>query len=218
MPLGVIIKGVIFMSQKQINEILNKIELDQDNSQFKTMGWKPIVSVHPDAKILIIGQAPGLKTQNIGSVFHDQSGDRLRDWLGVTEAQFYDPTLFAILPMDFYFPGKGKSGDLPPRKNFATKWHPLLLEQMPHIKLTILIGSYAQNHYLKDRCERNLTETVRNFKAYLPQYFTIVHPSPLNRRWMAKNPWYETDVLPILKQSVKATLESDSPLVEVSSQ
>lgn len=206
------------MSQKQIQTIIAKIEKDPDNLKFKQMGWTPILSVHPKAKILIIGQAPGLKTQNIGSVFHDQSGDRLRDWLGVNEDQFYDSSCFAILPMDFYFPGKGKSGDLPPRKNFAAKWHPLLLEQMPNIELTILIGSYAQKYYLEDRCERNLTETVRNFESYLPQYFTIVHPSPLNRRWMAKNPWYEKDVLPELKQAVAAILESDNLHAEASLQ
>jgi uracil-DNA glycosylase len=109
--------------------------------------------------------------------------------------------------MDFYYPGKGKSGDAPPRKGFADKWHPRLLEAMPDLETILLVGRYAQEFYLKDRRAENLTETVRNFKGYLPEYFPLVHPSPLNQRWMKKNAWFESDVLPVLKSVVAGSVK-----------
>lgn len=183
-----------------LSEIIDAVKLD--NMEFTKMGWEPILQVSMNARILIIGQAPGIRTQLEGDVFRDLSGDRLRDWMGIDESTFYDSGLISILPMDFYFPGKGKTGDLPPRKDFASKWHPLLLECMSDVVLIILIGTYAQNYYLKDVKKRNLTETVRSYRAYLPDYFPLVHPSPLNRRWEAKNPWFVEDVLPEFKKVV----------------
>ena len=135
------------------------------------------------------------------------SGNRFRAWLGIDEETFYHPQNIAVLPMDFYFPGKGKSGDLPPRKHFADKWHPQLLREMKHIQLTLLIGSYAQKHYLKDTMKSNVTETVKSFREYLPEYFPLVHPSPLNRRWEVKNPWFEKEALPVLKSKVSEILK-----------
>ncbi|HZJ87281.1 MAG TPA: uracil-DNA glycosylase family protein [Erysipelothrix sp.] len=182
-------------------------EIIKDNQSFTNKGWEPIFRAHKDAKILIIGQAPGIKTQLEKEVFKDQSGDILRSWMGIDEKIFYDSHSVAVLPMDFYFPGKAKTGDKPPRKDFAKKWHPKLIKLMPKVELIILIGMYANKAYLKDKMESNLTKTVQNYQAYLPQYFTLVHPSPLNRRLMAKNPWFEKDVLPVFKKKVQSILK-----------
>ncbi|MEZ4793665.1 MAG: uracil-DNA glycosylase family protein [Gelidibacter sp.] len=166
------------------------------------LGPRPIVSAHPDARIVIIGQAPGIKVHTSGIPWDDASGKQLRNWLGVSEREFYDETKFAIVPMGFCYPGKGKSGDLPPRPECAPQWHQKLLDFMPNIELVILIGMYSQNYYLKEKAKNNLTETVANYKDYLPKYFPLPHPSPRNRFWLAKNPWFEKDVLPELRKRV----------------
>lgn len=163
------------------------------------LGPRPIVSAHVDSKSAIIGQAPGSKVHATGVPWDDPSGKQLRKWLGVTDEQFYDEKLFALIPMGFCYPGKGKSGDLPPRPECEPLWHQKLLQQMPNLKFSILIGQYAQNHYLGSRRERTLTETVRNFKNYLPDYFVLPHPSPRNRFWLTKNPWFDKEVLPELR-------------------
>lgn len=191
---------------------MNKIEeikaaIMRDNEVLTDKGWVPIFRAYEEAQIVLIGQAPGIKTQLKEDVFRDQSGDRLRDYMGIDESIFYDSHKVAVLPMDFYFPGKAKTGDKPPRKDFASKWHPQLLEAMPNVKLIILIGSYAMHYYLKDEMKNNLTETVRHFDAYLPKYFPIPHPSPLNQRWEAKNPWYKEAVVPKLKEVVSLSLK-----------
>ena len=189
---------------KTIKEI--KQEIMNDNRNFTEKGWEPIFRAYKKSKILIIGQAPGLKTQETNDVFRDQSGDRLRDWMGIDETMFYDSHLISVLPMDFYFPGKAKTGDKPPRKGFAQKWHPILMEAMPHIELIILIGGYAQKYYLGKGMKRNLTETVKSFSDYGPKYFPLVHPSPLNRRWESKNAWFKKDVLHVFYKSVHEIL------------
>ena len=178
---------------------------DERNSDYSKRGILPIYQVSEEAKILIIGQAPGAKVEENGIPFMDKSGEKLRDWMGVDEETFYSKKV-AIMPMDFYFPGKGKTGDLPPRKFIAEDYHEKMLALMPKIKLTILIGEYAIKNYLKDTKKENLTETVRCFQEYLPKYFPIVHPSPLNFRWQAKNPWFEKDVVPMLRQKVHEIL------------
>ena len=160
---------------------------------------KPIIQASPLSKILIIGQAPGLKVQNSGIPWDDQSGNELRRWLNVTKSQFYNPDLFALMPMGFCYPGKGSSGDLPPRPECAPLWHQKMLAYMNGIKLTILIGQYAQKYYLKDNFSSILTENVKNHKDYLPNFLPLVHPSPRNRIWQKKNPWFEDDVLPLLQ-------------------
>ena len=179
---------------------------DPDNSEFRAKGWEPVYSAGPGARIAVIGQAPGRKAQESGVPWNDASGKKLFDWLGVTEEQFRDLELFALLPMDFYYPGKGTSGDLPPRRGFAERWHPQLLKLMPDIRLTLLVGGYAQAYYLHGRAEKNLTDTVRAFENYLPGVIPLVHPSPLNFRWQAKNGWFATDLLPVLRERVAAAL------------
>lgn len=178
------------------DDIITKIKEDEENREFTEKGWVPIITVHKEAKILIIGHAPGVKTQLEQRSFYDKSGVRLREWMQVSEEKFYESKMFAVLPLDFYFPGKGKTGDNPPRKHFAAKWHPQLLRLMPNIELIILTGLHAQKEYLGDRFKKNLTETVRSYKEYLPDYFPIIHPSPINQRWMVKNDFFKNDVLP----------------------
>lgn len=170
------------------------------------LGPRPIVAAHPESKIAIIGQAPGTKVHQTGIPWDDPSGKQLRNWLNVTDEQFYDEQLFALIPMGFCYPGKGKSGDLPPRPECAPLWHGPLLMEMPNLKLTLLIGQYAQKHYLGDEMKSNLTETVKNYREYLPQYFVLPHPSPRNRFWLSKNSWFDEEVLPDLKEKVLESL------------
>lgn len=171
------------------------------------LGANPIVSASKKSKIVIIGQAPGRIVHQTGIPWNDKSGDSLRNWLGVDKATFYDEDIFALVPMGFCFPGKGKSGDLPPRKECAPLWHKPLLNYMQDIKLILLIGQYAQHYYLNERCKNTLTETVRNYQEYLPEYLPLPHPSPRNNIWMAKNRWFQAEVLTILKDQIKAVVE-----------
>jgi uracil-DNA glycosylase len=166
---------------------------------------KPIISVHPKSKILLIGQAPGTKVQNSGIPWTDASGKELRPWLGVTDEQFYNTQLFGIMPMGFCFPGVGKSGDLPPRPECAPLWHQQVLEQLPEVKLVILIGSYAQKYYLKEGFP-TLTENVKEYEKFLPHYFPLVHPSPRNKIWQKRNPWFGELVVPSLRDKVHEIL------------
>jgi uracil-DNA glycosylase len=179
---------------------------DPANRAATAAGILPLYSASEQSRIVVVGQAPGQKAQDSGIPWHDPSGATLRRWLGVSDDQFYDPKLFALLPMDFYYPGKGPHGDLPPRDGFASAWHPKILEHLQSIELTILIGRYAQKGYLGTTQKANLTETVRTFADYLPAYFPLVHPSPLNFRWQAKNPWFATEVLPALGDLISGLL------------
>ena len=190
-----------------IEEIRTAIMADEANQAYTKAGIEPLFAAPPTAKINIIGQAPGLKTQEAGLYWKDKSGDRLRDWLGVDEETFYQSDKIAVIPMDFYYPGKGKSGDLPPRAGFAEKWHPQILRLLPDIELTLLIGSYAQHYYLHQKSSVKLTDNVRQFRDFLPDFFPIVHPSPRNQIWQKKNPWFATEVLPELKARVTKILE-----------
>ena len=170
------------------------------------LGPNPVLSASTKSKVLVIGQAPGTRVHNTGIPWNDPSGNNLRSWLGVDKEQFYNPDLFGIVPMGFCYPGKGKSGDLPPRKECAPQWHEKLWKQMPNVELTLLIGTYAQNYYLKNK-EKTLTATVQNFEKYLPKYFVLPHPSPRNRLWMKKNPWFEEIVIPELKETVQSLIK-----------
>ncbi|MEC5181789.1 uracil-DNA glycosylase [Arthrobacter sp. CG_A4] len=179
---------------------------DESSAPMRHQGWEPLYAASASSRIAVIGQAPGRRAQASGVPWDDASGKNLVDWLDVTEEQFRNPDLFALLPMDFYYPGTGRSGDLPPRKGFAERWHPPLLALMPDIQLTLLIGRYAQIHYLPSARHGTLTDTVRNYRRFVPQWFPLVHPSPLNFRWQAKNPWFVTDVLPDLRIHVRDAL------------
>ncbi len=170
------------------------------------LGPRPVLSAHKSSKIAIIGQAPGTIVHRTGIPWDDKSGERLRDWMGVDEKTFYDEKQFAIIPMGFCYPGKGKSGDLPPRKECAPLWHDSLFKQMKELQLILLIGTYAQSYYLQKKKKKTLTETVRNFKTYLPKHFVLPHPSPRNNIWMAKNEWFQIEVLPTLKKQIKKVL------------
>lgn len=170
------------------------------------LGPRPVATANIKSKIVIIGQAPGTKVHQSGIPWDDQSGKKLRQWLNVTEEQFYNTENFAIIPMGFCYPGKAKTGDLPPRPECAPQWHQQLLDKMPNVELIILIGAYAQQYYLKESAKRTLTETVGEYKSYLPTYFPISHPSPTNRFWRSKNPWFEELVVPELEKKVKAIL------------
>lgn len=177
-----------------------------DNLHFTQQGWEALYAGGKTARVLVVGHAPGQKAQLTGIAWDDASGERLMCWMGVDPGTFRDPNQVALLPMDFYYQGKGKSGDLPPRKGFADRWHPRLLALMPDIRLTILVGAYAQKHYLGKSARRTLTETVRAYQEYLPSFLPIVHPSPLNFRWMLRNPWFEEELVPELQAQVKAAL------------
>lgn len=159
---------------------------------------KPIFSIGADSKILIIGQAPGQKVHDSSIPWNDQSGNELRRWLGVSKEQFYDTKIFGLMPMGFCYPGKGVSGDLPPRVECAPQWHHQLISKMKSIKLILLIGQYSQKFYLKEKLKPTLTETVKNYNFYLPQFLPLVHPSPRNKIWQKKNPWFESAVVPTL--------------------
>lgn len=190
----------------KLSKIFQAIKEDPQNTSYTAQGIDPLYSAHQEAKILIVGQAPGIRAQESRLFWNDPSGDRLREWLGISYEEFYSSSKLAILPMDFYFLGKGKSGDLPPRKGFAEKWHPLLIKEMPQLELIVLIGSYAIPYYLNVPKKTRITDVVRDFENYLPEYFPLVHPSPRNNIWLRKNPWFEAQVLPELKIRVKNLL------------
>nr|WP_121271190.1 uracil-DNA glycosylase family protein [Pedobacter schmidteae] len=189
-----------------MDKLLSEIRNCTVCQEFLPNAPKPIIQFSKSSKVVIIGQAPGQKVQNSGIPWDDASGNNLREWLGVSKEAFYDEKLFALIPMGFCFPGTGKSGDLPPRQECAPLWHQRIFELIPEVKLTLLIGQYAQNYYLKNDLRKTLTETVRNYKEYLPDYIPLPHPSPRNNIWQKKNQWFKEDVLHVLKEKVELIL------------
>jgi uracil-DNA glycosylase len=171
-------------------------------------GPRPVLQADSRARILIAGQAPGSKVHASGVPFDDASGERLRQWMGVSREQFYDPKLNAILPMGFCYPGTGKSGDLPPRRECAPQWRARLLQAMPHIELTLIIGQYAMAWHLSDAVTSNLTETVRAWREHGPALMPLPHPSPRNNIWLKGDPWFALDVVPALQARVRALIAS----------
>ena len=194
------------MEFQTIDGIKNAIMEDSQNESYTSKGIPPLFTAPTTARINIIGQAPGQKAQDAGIYWKDKSGDRLREWMGIDEETFYHSGKIAVIPMDFYFPGHGKSGDLPPRKGFAEKWHEPILNLLPELELTLLIGQYAQHYYLKQKTSVKLTDNVRNYQTFLPDYFPLVHPSPRNQIWQKKNPWFVDEVVPDLQQRIHRIL------------
>lgn len=171
------------------------------------LGSRPVVQASPQSRLLIVSQAPGRKVHETGIPFNDASGDRLREWLGVDRNAFYDAAKIAIVPMGFCFPGTGKGGDLPPRPECAPTWHPHLLPRLEHVRLTLAIGQYAQAGLLADRRGRTLTDTVLAWREHLAHgVLPLPHPSPRNRLWLSRNPWFEAELLPELRRLVAEAL------------
>lgn len=171
------------------------------------LGPRPILQLHPSARILIAGQAPGRRAHESGVPFDDPSGDRLRAWLGIDKTTFYDASCFAILPMGFCYPGTGENGDLPPRAECAPAWRSSLLALLPGIALTIVIGQYAQEWHIGARRGRTLTETVANWRGFWPDLLPLPHPSPRNIRWFRQNSFFGADIVPTLQERVRQLLQ-----------
>lgn len=167
---------------------------------------RPVLAASASARLLIVGQAPGRRVQESGIPWSDASGQRLRSWLDMAPEVFYDSAQVAIVPMGFCYPGTGRNGDLPPRVECAPAWHARLLATMPQVRLTLLIGAYAQNYYLAGQASATLTQTVAQWKDYLPAYFPLPHPSPRNTLWLKRNPWFEAEVIPVLRRQVSMAL------------
>ena len=189
-----------------LEQLLREIRECRNCEPNLPLGANPVIQAHSDAKILIIGQAPGTRVHETSVPWNDPSGDRLREWLQLSRDQFYSPDKIAIMPMGFCYPGKGNSGDLPPRKECAPLWHSKVLSLLPNIELTLLIGHYAQNYYLSDK-PKTLTETVKNWKKWAPTYLPLPHPSPRNNLWLKKNPWFEKDVVGYMAKEVKRLIQ-----------
>ncbi|MEC5409909.1 uracil-DNA glycosylase family protein [Paraburkholderia sp. MPAMCS5] len=173
------------------------------------LGPRPIVRAGAEARILVVGQAPGARVHASGIPWDDASGDRLRHWLGIDATTFHDESQFAIIPMGFCYPGRGNGGDKPPRRECAQLWLDSLLEKLPKIQLTLLIGQYAQQHFLGTRRKSSLTETVRAWKEYAPAFVPLPHPSPRNQPWFQRHPWFESEVLPMLHERVELLVAQD---------
>lgn len=188
-------------SPTEFSELLTQVRACRLCEADLPLGPRPVLQVHPAARILIAGQAPGSKVHETGIPFDDPSGARLRDWMGVDRITFYDPRIIAILPMGFCYPGRGKSGDLPPLKRCAETWRSTLMSSLHDIQLTLVIGQYAMQWHL-DEPKKNLTETARAWRDYGDNVFPMPHPSPRNNIWLKKNAWFVDEVLPTLKERV----------------
>ncbi len=171
---------------------------------------RPVVQVAKAARILVVGQAPGRKVHESGVPFDDASGERLREWMGMDRPTFYNPEMVAIVPMGFCYPGTGRSGDLPPRRECAPQWRAPLLAALPHIELTLVIGQYAMAWHLPDQATQSLTEIVKAWRTHWPKVLPLPHPSPRNNIWLKANPWFVLDVVPALRSKVASVLSSAS--------
>ena len=191
-----------------LQQLLNEVAVCRLCESALPLGPRPVLRVAPEARILIIGQAPGLKVHNSGLPWDDPSGDRLRGWLNIDREQFYRDARLGILPMGFCYPGKGKSGDLPPRPECAPTWHERLLQQMPQIDVVLLIGQYAQKRYAGDG-EKSLTDRVRN-QSLNGRFISLPHPSPRNIRWFKQNPWFDEQLLPSFQRRIHPLLSESS--------
>ncbi len=197
---------VFAVKKPTLPQLLTEIRSCQMCAKHLPHAPRPVVQAGEQARLLIVGQAPGKRVHDTGIPWNDPSGDRLRDWLGLSPEVFYDPRQVAIVPTAFCYPGKGKSGDLPPRPECAPLWHAPLLAALRDVRLTLLIGRYAQEFYLGENGKATLTATVAAYEEYLPRYVPLPHPSPRNRLWFKANSWFERDVVPVLRELVAAAL------------
>jgi len=184
-----------------MQQLLDTIRQCEVCAKHLPRGPRPIIEASVDSRILLVSQAPGRVVHESGVAWEDQSGKKLREWLAVDEDTFYNTSNFAILPMGFCYPGKGKTGDLPPRKECAPLWHEQVFSELKNVELIILIGAYAASYYLPEE-RSNLTQKVSDFEKHLPKFWVVPHPSPVNRFWRTKNPWFEETVVPELQKKV----------------
>ncbi len=193
------------MARIPLNDLLADVRACRVCEEHLDHGPRPVLQVGRKARIVIIGQAPGRRVHESGVPWDDPSGRTLRSWLGLSDEQFYDPDVVALVPMGFCYPGSAKSGDKPPRPECAPLWHERVLEQLPEDRLDLIIGMYAQKRYVTDR-KPTLTETVANWASYLPGQAVLPHPSPRNQHWLRKNPWFESEALPAIRSRVSGML------------
>ena len=192
---------------RQLDTLLRDIRACRICEAYLPLGPRPVLHAATPARLLIVGQAPGTRVHATGIAWSDASGQRLREWLQMDEATFYDPTRVAIVPMGFCYPGRSGSGDAPPRPECRATWHPRLLPLLPNIRLTLLFGRYAHAYFLGGRRQPSLTATVRAWREYLPHYLPMPHPSPRNVAWFKANPWFADEVLPTLRERVHGLLK-----------
>lgn len=192
-----------------LDALLTEVRACRACAQHLPLDPRPIVRAGVDARILIVGQAPSARVHASGIPWNDASGDRLRQWLGIDIDSFYDESQFAIIPMGFCYPGRGNGGDKPPRRECAQLWLDRLLEKLPEIQLTLLIGQYAQRHILGISRKSSLTETVKAWQEYAPTMIPLPHPSPRNQAWFQRHPWFESEVLPMLRERVESLVAHD---------
>ena len=197
------------VSQKnKLHDLLKEVRACEICAPDLPLGPRPTVVAKSSAKIMIIGQAPGTKVHETGIPWSDPSGDRLRNWLRVTREMFYDGSKIALMPMGFCYPGRlERGGDNPPRPECAPAWHEKILAGLPDIKLTLLVGMYAQKYYLAEQNKKTLTETVRHWQEFAPAMIPTPHPSWRTTAWLKKNLWFEAELLPVLQQKVRKLLE-----------
>jgi uracil-DNA glycosylase len=195
------------MSDRSLSALLGEIRGCRVCAAHLPLGPRPILRARASARLLIVGQAPGTKVHESGIPWDDRSGERLRDWLQLDRAAFYDDSRVAIVPMGFCYPGvDAHGGDRPPRRECAPLWHARLLALLPRLELTLLVGSHAQHYYLTDRGARTMTETVRGWRDCAPRFIPLPHPSWRNTAWLRRNPWFETELLPELRRRARNLL------------
>ena len=195
------------MNTESLNGLVTEVRACTICEPHLPNGVRPVLQVNSDAKILIAGQAPGRRVHATGIPFDDPSGDRLRDWMGVTREQFYNPQLFAIVPMGFCYPGTGTSGDLPPRPECAATWRARLLRQLPRVETTLVIGKYAHDYHF-GKSNLTVSRLVENWQQHWPRRLPLPHPSPRNNIWLKKNPWFEMMVVPVIRARITHLLKT----------
>jgi uracil-DNA glycosylase len=193
--------------QPRLDALLAEVRACTHCQSLLPLAPRPVLRAHSQASVLLVGQAPGTRVHESGVPWNDPSGVRLRQWLDVSPELFYTPEKFAIIPMGFCYPGRDpRGGDCPPRPECAPLWHSRLRALLPNIRLTLLIGSYAQQYYLGARAHKKLSDTVLHWRDFAPDFLPVPHPSPRNTRWLKRNPWFETEVVPALRERVHALI------------